>query len=812
MFTLTCWPLLAVGSGSAGDEQKGQQVDQYGDPLPTGAIARLGTVRLRHGRPIRQLAFSRDNKRLITVGKQIRMWEVASGKELAAADWLPHSWYLALSPDGETLASADYLGPGITVWNTSSGAKVHHFGINPKVTSWGGVAISPDGKVLAGGFVDCTILWDLGTGISIGSIIPGAPQCVVATSAQGEMLAIHSDNAVVIWQVLTGKKLSEFFQSAVWTMVFCPRGKLIATGNFGNDVRLINVATGKEVRCLIGDWHTNVLAFSHDARIIAAGSREGAVTLWNAETGERLHRFDDYQAEAHALAFSHDNKMLATGHADGVVRLWNLATGKQIHATAGHRADVSAIVLSSDAKTLYATGPDGLVGVWDLATARKRHDFASGRRFGGRLALAPDGEGLAVVEGPPAKFDTSLTLWDLHAAKKLWSGPEHWTLSFAFTPDGKVIAAGMSSNRIVLRNARDGELQVEIDFESPSGVSWVGGSTRFVEISPDGKLLAAAGLSGIRVWQLESRKHLYFLSPDGKLEDRTVAGIAFSPDGRLLASVEKEGIHLWEIATGQHVAVIPDREWRTCVVRFSADGRFLATGNTDGEVIVFEVGQEKPVATFKGHRGAISSLAFFPDNQRLASGAADTTILIWELREIRSRPTAILRLTAKELEQAWHDLDSADAALAFEASGRLACDPGQSLPFLEARLTPAPRLGSGRFEPLIARLDSAQFVVRDGADQELEKVGEAVLPGLRRVLASNPPFETRMRVERLLARIDVGFLPPAELLRPLRALAVLERIGTPRAWKVLQSLSRGAPEARVTVEATKSLARLRAEN
>jgi hypothetical protein len=163
-------------------------------------------------------------------------------------------------------------------------------------------------------------------------------------------------------------------------------------------------------------------------------------------------------------------------------------------------------------------------------------------------------------------------------------------------------------------------------------------------------------------------------------------------------------------------------------------------------------------------------------------------------------------LTPADLASLWNAL-AADARRADEAVRRLAAAPKQSVPFLQARLHPVAVLEPKRIDRLLADLDSEQFEVREKATQELQQLGERVEERLKQVLKERPALEVRRRIEELQKRIDEHFLVP-EALRQLRALACLEYAGTTEARAVVESLSRGAGDARLTREAKAAIQRL----
>lgn len=159
------------------------------------------------------------------------------------------------------------------------------------------------------------------------------------------------------------------------------------------------------------------------------------------------------------------------------------------------------------------------------------------------------------------------------------------------------------------------------------------------------------------------------------------------------------------------------------------------------------------------------------------------------------------------LDGLWSTLAGDDAVQAYRAICTLVAAPEVSVPFMKEHLHPAPPPDASRISQLLRDLDHQRFAVRDRATRELDKLGEQARPGLRKLLEGTSSAEVRRRVEQLLASLD-GPVTKPELLRGIRAIEALERIGTVDARQLLKTLANGAPEIRLTQEAKASLDRL----
>jgi hypothetical protein len=301
------------------------------------------------------------------------------------------------------------------------------------------------------------------------------------------------------------------------------------------------------------------------------------------------------------------------------------------------------------------------------------------------------------------------------------------------------------------------------------------------------------------LWEADTGKELRTIATPHQM----VYALAFNPDGSALASGGMQaGIHLWDAATGRLL-----RRWETPQshlghLAFSRNGRMLVSGHGDAHVRLWEIATGKERDSFVGHRSNIRAVAFAPDGRSVASGSDDTTILVWDATG-GARPDAAL--SAKQLQALWADLIGSDAGRAYRAMWQMALSPKRVLPFLAERLhpiTPLDERQQKQVERLLADLDKESFTARQRAETELEKMGPAIEPALRKVLDDKPSLEVRRRIEKVLEKMT------DERLRTLRALEAIEYMNTPEARRLLESLANGTPRAWLTEEARKSRKRM----
>jgi hypothetical protein len=187
-------------------------------------------------------------------------------------------------------------------------------------------------------------------------------------------------------------------------------------------------------------------------------------------------------------------------------------------------------------------------------------------------------------------------------------------------------------------------------------------------------------------------------------------------------------------------------------------------------------------------------------------------VLLWDVTGRAPSKPAAAALAPADVEELWSDLADLDAARAHRAMGKFLAAPADAVPLVQKRVPPVPGKAADAeaLAQLIAELDRDSFDVREKAARELQQAGKAALPALRKARENPPSQEVRRRVEQLLEKLESPNLS-GEQLRSLRAVELLERVGSPEARRVLEGLTRGNPDAPLTQEARASLERLKGQ-
>jgi len=179
---------------------------------------------------------------------------------------------------------------------------------------------------------------------------------------------------------------------------------------------------------------------------------------------------------------------------------------------------------------------------------------------------------------------------------------------------------------------------------------------------------------------------------------------------------------------------------------------------------------------------------------------------VWDVTRFTKRHRKILTPQATDLESSWKELAD-DAAAGYRAIGRMVSSPDSALSLLRKYLRPAVALDAKQVARLVRDLDSDRFQAREQATKEFEELGEIAIPALQKALVDNPPLEVKRRLAELMDKLNTSN-PSGQTVRQIRAVEVLETIGSPEACELLKTLAGGAPPARLTQEAAAALRRL----
>lgn len=363
---------------------------------------------------VRALAFSRDNKSLVSVNSTntIRLWDVEGWTQRRIFETRANKVEtVSVSRDQKWLASGS--GGRLILWEAASGRE-------PRVLFEDTLAgvfsadFSPDGKLLAGGIGTSgtvsgqIIIYDLASGKALQTInAHEQPVATLAFSPDSRMIASGSgDKKIKLWDAATGQALRtlEGHEGSIASVAFSPDGKILASGGWDNTVRLWDVRSGKELQTIRAAFNVATsVAFSPNGQTLVSGDYNQYLRLWEVQTGKLVREWQGHEISVESVTFSPDGKIIASGGGDNLIKLWDAQSGKELRTLAGHSSYLNRVAYSSDSKTLISASFDGTIKLWEAASGKEIATLliTNAKDW---LVVTPDG----LFDGAPASWNQIL--------------------------------------------------------------------------------------------------------------------------------------------------------------------------------------------------------------------------------------------------------------------------------------------------------------------------------------------------------------------------------------------------------------------
>lgn len=408
------------------------------------------------------------------------------------------------------------------------------------------------------------------------------------------------------------------------------------------------------------DEEVRSVAISPDGTVLASAGRDERIVLWD-QVGKEIRRLDGHSDEVHGLAFARDGSVLVSTSDDMTLRRWDPESGVQLGPPlTGHRAGIRGVSVDAGSRWIASASLDGTARLWDLASGvgLRVFDEHSGPVLdvafnvnGSRLASAGQdgrvivrdlgGAGVVTVHefGVPVRAvafhptngsmlavalnDGTGQLWDLdHPSTRPEVLVQHDERVFdiAFNRDGTRVATASRDQSIAV---------VDLASRNVRHLNGHGGDVRSVTFSPDSDRLASGGRdANVMLWDLNRSQRLARTA----LTEAAPLVLQYSADGRRVASVESNGVvETFDVSTGQKIhSVALQVTGQVVTAALSPDNESVALGLSIGSVEVWNTSTGvRAWRSPAGHDGGVGVLKFAPDGRRLASGGSDTRISLW---------------------------------------------------------------------------------------------------------------------------------------------------------------------------------------
>jgi serine/threonine-protein kinase len=418
-----------------------------------------------------------------------------------------------------------------------------------------------------------------------------------------------------------------------------PDETLIASGSFGDGtIRLGDPATLRELKTIPIPTRAQIwaLQFSPDGKLLASGTADNLVRLWDVDKGTLLRTLEGHSKTVCCLAFSRDGKFLASGGHDGKVRIWNVETAAKVRELTLPGQGVRSVEFSPDGKQLLTGGNpgEGTVKLWDWDQETPRHAVVHDFRVVGgatrtladdkqtyvAAAFSPDGK--EIVTGCSDKT-VRLFLTSEHY-KPIFRGEAPAPVeSIAYAPDGKTFASGAYTNA---GNGVQLWVRKTLQKRADLGMFWI--RTDSVKYYPKSARLTAPYADTMLLWDVAKGQQIR--PPYGHTSSGTA--LIFAPEGRYVySSSARDGtVRRWDLRTNSQLLQLGAPRG---LFALSPDGAFVLGHYHGGEIIsLWDLKRNAVTRHFQGEMSnAFECAAVSPNARYVAAGGHDNIVRVWDV-------------------------------------------------------------------------------------------------------------------------------------------------------------------------------------
>ncbi len=561
---------------------------------------------------------------------------------------------LAYSPDGSLLALGGPLGQ-VQVWQTAAAKQLYT--LTGGQEGVGVLAFSPDGSLFMAGNYGSTIYrWDMATGELL-ALYPGYIDGVTSLdfSPDGQFLLTSSPGMLRLRSLASKELVYPPLEVNSASAFFTPDGKSFVTvgydspSDFGKPyqitIRYFDTASGKQQHEYAASKDiVYATAVSPDLRWIVTGGLEG-MSIYSTAANFPARAPENSRGRVQALAFSPDGARLASIGDSAGVQVWDIEKRTLLQEVGDYMGLLKQVILSPDGKLSAAASANNKVQIRETSSGKLLHELSGGAP----MAFAPDSKSIVIGTGAAKESldylqtgNKYLIFVDVASAKRLplKQIPCAGASSVAFSADGKTLAYAGQDCEIQVRDILAEHPMPAFRANQTGWIEWR------VALSPNGRLLAAAGGGRAMVWEIASHT---LLNEIGGVDYDSQP--VFSPDSRYLAYIGTGGVHLRELASNLPAGTLDTSLDQVDHLVFSPDGQvLLAAGNMfqSGDSVLAQVEIWDPwygeLASKLGlNADRIAGMGVSADGQILLTASTSGLFQTWRVKDAPPAALAVTR-------------------------------------------------------------------------------------------------------------------------------------------------------------------------
>lgn len=770
--------------------------------LPHNALKRFGSTRWRHTSTINTITYSPDGTYIASGGydSYIKIWDSCNGRDvtslhitdgpITALKYINNTPYLAASGHNGILR----------IWDITGSYNMRSF--------------------------------RLGSG-SLWSISPNSTSSSIAVCGDNSYLAlINSDN----YEIRTFPKQHK---GKIFTALYSPDDLTVASG--GDDGRIIvwDAHRGTPIKIITGHYGAVRSMFYHPSgSYLWSSGDDGLIIKWDIKSGTPVSTTNAHKGPIRSITLSPEGHSYASAGDDGYVRIWNLKDNSVIHEFRPHINKINCIAYSPNGALLASGGSDCVIGILDIAR-KNLLNLPLGHQSKIRyISYRDNGIIASIGEDYTARF------WGLTRNHKeyVYAHNNMMHCSVICNNNPRTAAIGDTLGRVLLYNIKDNVLLrtlwdgsgkvIAININNNNDamlVAWDNGSVgeydipsyrlkRIIRLNTEGVKCFSATETFNNIAYYGNDGMLYAFSLDkgvviGKtpIESGELISAYIITNGDYIVGVCGSGkLYVWCVNTGNIIitGMLEDNIDVYCSA-MSYDERYVALGGYDGKIRVFELASGKMYKIIDAQEGSVHAIAYSRDNKYIASSHANSTILMWDaycnVSEEQGHTPA-----GDDDSITWNDLGSDDTYKSNKAVFAYYRMGSRGLVVIKNNiLENERRIDIDKIKKAIGDLDDDNADKREIAMSVIRKDIIHAEPYLRRIKASGGHKEIDIRIEQMLAEYDrpVG-MKGGELLRGVRAIAIIESVGGDEARKVLKEIENNTKITKIRNEARNAYRRI----